>query len=477
MANCEDVFISGERLNEYKGLQIIHINTRSIYPKMDEIRHNFLTSSMDVLCVTESWLNHQISDNMINLPGFSVIRNDRNLKKGGGTCIYISQRLQFIECIPNLSRAEVEIQSVTLNGNGNLTQSFKPIVIVLIYRPPQGSHNKGLKIIKHYLNSIPNIDKKEMIILGDLNWDYLDPSQGWKYLNELELDYGVKQMIKVPTRYCPNKASLIDVILSNMNNVLACGCLDTSFSDHYPIFIVKKHKKVSRKFKFKLLRSYKNYDSNVLKERLMNLDWSIFDLLTDVDDMWNMIQEAIRFELDYMCPIKEIKINTTKPEWFSNTLYEITKDRDRLFRKYRQGKRKKPAFISGSSKKRRAFAKLYKSANESFFQEQLLLNQNNALKYWSTISDIIGQSSEKSVDQVFLYGTEILCDERETANVVNEFFSTVGERVSKDLGHLPHVQLDDNPDLELADFPLMSITEFINIISEFKDNKPSGILD
>lgn len=477
MASCDNEFIPSERLKEYKGLQIIHMNTRSIHPKIDELRHRFLIPSMDILCVTESWLNNQIPDNMINILGYSILRNDRQHKKGGGTCIYINQRLQYIECMPNLSQAEVEIQSVILSGNGNMAQSFRPIVIILIYRPPQGNHNKALDMIKHYVHSIPDISKKEVVILGDLNWNYLDTNLGWKYINELELEFSIKQIITVPTRYCPNKASLIDVILTNMNNILVSGCLDTSFSDHYPIFVVKKRKKILRKFEYKTARSYKYYDSDLLKNRLTNLDWSVFDLLTDVDDMWNMIQEAIKFELDRMCPIKEIKVNTSKPEWFNNTLYEIARDRDRLFRKYRQGKRKNLILYQEAVKKRKAFSKLFKTAREEYFQEQLLLNQNNALKYWSIISDIIGQSSVRKIDQVFLYGTKVLCDEPDAANIINEFFSTVGERVSKDLGHLPYVQLDDKPDLELANFPLMSVADFVSIASELKTNKPSGILD
>lgn len=83
-----------------------------------------------------------------------------------------------------------------------------------------------------------------------------------------------------------------------------CGCLDSSISDHYPIFVIKKRKKVHRTFEHRFARSYRNYNSDVLHENLVNLDWSIFDLLTDVDDMWQMICEAIKYELDQMCPIK-----------------------------------------------------------------------------------------------------------------------------------------------------------------------------
>lgn len=272
MANLDDEYLSTDRLNEYKGLQIVHLNTRSLFPKLDEIRYKFLTESMDVLCFTETWLHNQISDNILNIKGFSLRRNDRPLKKGGGTCIYVNHRIQFMECLPNISVPEIEIQSLMLMGNGNRSQSFKPIISILVYRPPQGNHQRALELIKDYVNSIPNISNKELIILGDLNWDYLDTSNiGWKNLHELELEFSVNQIITSATRNCLSKDSLIDVILTNMNNIFLSGCLDTSLSDHHPIFVIKKRKKTLRTFERKLTRNYRNYDSDLFQQNLIKL--------------------------------------------------------------------------------------------------------------------------------------------------------------------------------------------------------------
>lgn len=301
-------------------------------------------------CFTETWLYDLVSNNMINIDGFDIIRNDRPHKKGGGTCLYVNHRLHYRVCLPNLSQPEVEIQSIMLLGNGNETQTFKPIIIVLIYRPPQGIYKKAKELIENYVNSIPDLNRSELVIMGDLNWDYLDTTnQGWKYLNELEIEFGISQTIKVPTRYGSTKASLIDVVMTNMNNVLASGCIDIAISDHYPIIVIKKRRKLPRKFEYKFARNYKGYDADQFTDNLVHLDWSIFDMLTDVDDMWTMILQAITHEMNHMCPIKKIKINISKPEWFSSELYELAKERDRLFRKFRQGNRKKSDNLSECS--------------------------------------------------------------------------------------------------------------------------------
>lgn len=478
MATNANEYIDTNRLSTVNGLQFIHLNVRSIFPKIEELKNNFLTSSMDIICFTETWLHGNIKDLSIDLPGYDLLRNDRLNKRGGGTCIFVNQRLHYEPCLPNVCQAEVEMQSITLLGNNVTSLRTKPIIIVVIYRPPQSNYAKAHATMVNYLNALTDLSKKELIILGDLNWDYLDKTaQRYNFIRELELEFGVEQKILMPTRCSLNKSSLIDIILTNMNNVMACGCLDVSMSDHYPTFLIKKRKKIARKHEIRLCRSYKNYDKVLFMEKLSSLDWSVLNLLSNVDDMWNMILQAITYETNIMCPVKQMRFNISKPEWFSSDLYELAKERDQLFRKFRQSKKRNVAMYQKAVKKRRDFSKLVKSAKETYFKEHLKLNQNNVTKYWNTISEVLGQKTGKKIDQVYLYGTNILCNEEDTANIINEFFATVGERVSDELGFVPTNQLDSQNDDDLCDFPLMSTDTFLKIISELKSSKPSGITD
>ena len=47
---------------------------------------------------------------------------------------------------------------------------------------------------------------------------------------------------------------------------------------------------------------------DIFQRNLRKLDWSILDLLDNVDDMWSMIYKAINYEVNLMCPYKRIKI-------------------------------------------------------------------------------------------------------------------------------------------------------------------------
>lgn len=48
----------------------------------------------DVLCISETWLNEDISDQNISLNGYTFLRNDRVGARGGGVGIYYKSYLK-----------------------------------------------------------------------------------------------------------------------------------------------------------------------------------------------------------------------------------------------------------------------------------------------------------------------------------------------------------------------------------------------
>lgn len=61
--------------------------------RTDTLRHHIDTvGPLQVICVTESWLSSDIPDSVVSLPGYKIIRNDRN-SHGGGVAIYIAETI------------------------------------------------------------------------------------------------------------------------------------------------------------------------------------------------------------------------------------------------------------------------------------------------------------------------------------------------------------------------------------------------
>ena len=77
-----------------KGLHFLHLNVRSLIPKISEVRLLLQRTKASVLALSESWLDGSIKDAEINVDGYSVVRKDRD-RHGGGVLLYISDGVAF----------------------------------------------------------------------------------------------------------------------------------------------------------------------------------------------------------------------------------------------------------------------------------------------------------------------------------------------------------------------------------------------
>ena len=82
----------------HKGLLSTHLNIRSIWRKIDLLRTVFHDNNVDIITFSETWLTTDIPNELVNIEGYDLVRNDRSwsenpnslyAKKGGGVCTYI----------------------------------------------------------------------------------------------------------------------------------------------------------------------------------------------------------------------------------------------------------------------------------------------------------------------------------------------------------------------------------------------------
>ena len=108
-----------------------------------------------------------------------------------------------------------------------------------------------------------------------------------KKLNKFIKLNQLKQKINNVTR--PDSNSMMDLIMTNCDIVRECSTMDINFSDHLPVYLIRKKVKApNEKIDFKG-RSYKNLNKDVIENMLSNVDWTSYPNY-DVDSCW-----------DYMC--------------------------------------------------------------------------------------------------------------------------------------------------------------------------------
>ena len=317
-----------------KGLKIIHVNTRSLFNKLDELKHR--TKDFDIIVFTETWLNGSIADSMLKWKNFQLVRLDREMlrnKRGGGVCVYIRSTINFeiVQDLQELSDNNIEFLHLRLKPHMQ-----KPINLFGIYRPPDGKYAEFVLRITRMLNQIDRL-RSETILIGDFNIDYNNKRLvSSSNLEILENKYALKQIIKGNTRITDTSTTCIDLLYTDMINIIESGVINYNISDHLPIYLIKK--KVMNNIKKDNVegRSYLHYNKDVYIRLLRSMDWTQFDAVTDPAMLWDYFCSNVVKALDITCPIRQLKVVDNKPEWLTNDLLVKMRQRDKAFRKARR---------------------------------------------------------------------------------------------------------------------------------------------
>ena len=167
---------------------IVHYNIQSISNTVDLIESEL--RNFDVICLTETWLDCRISDDLIKLNGFKLYRRYRADDNHGGICVYVNQALfscrrQNIE-LPQLECIWLEI---SLHNRKELLGTF--------YRPPS-ANNLVYSSIEDSVGLAFDTNISNITITGDFNLD-ISKQASYRKINDLCQHFNLEQIISEPT--------------------------------------------------------------------------------------------------------------------------------------------------------------------------------------------------------------------------------------------------------------------------------------
>ena len=314
-----------------RGLHFAHLNVRSMLNKHDLLKIQLQQLQFDFFTVSESWLTNHIPDAIIDIEGYNLVRLDRDWnmgqgvvpKKGGGVGLYIKEKHVYsTKSYEHLNSSKHAMGAVWIEI---IRPHAKNILLATIYRPPDGNEKKNCEEITQMANSILDLDKHELFIMGDFNINMNNKqSNESKHLAHFQELKNLKQLITDNTR----ANSRIDLIFTNSDNIFDCGVMDINISDLDLIYVINKKlytKHVRVQFRG---RSYKNYDKDIFVDELTNHDWTIFSESDDPEYCWDFILTTIEKYIDSMCPMKERKVRQKGELWITNEILELIYDKD-----------------------------------------------------------------------------------------------------------------------------------------------------
>ena len=237
----------------------------SLVPKVLEVEEFLFRNDVDIAFKTETWLKDEISDSVVEIQGYKIVRRDRLTHQHGGFCVYIKNGLKFeIRDMPQCCDNH-EILWLKLKPN-RLPRGFCCIMIAVVYHPPGADHHS---FMNHLFASMSTAESLYptcgFIVAGDFNR---------VKLGSLQHHFNLKQLVKSATR----GQAILDLILTSMAQFYSPPTIFPPFglSDHNAVLAIPKERTQGQfTRKYITTRDMRESNINTLGRYLHNVDWSI----------------------------------------------------------------------------------------------------------------------------------------------------------------------------------------------------------
>ncbi len=252
----------------------IHTQGNVYVSNLMKFQEMVYSESVDLMFVSETWLNSSISNKEVLPYGYDVFRTDRALGRSGGGVLLAIKHGIFINCTQVTSIATINMEAVAVQCT--LTDHTKWL-FVCCYRPP---NSKDLADIRSFADNIfPSFEK--IIIVGDFNlpnisWtnsSYISVGTlGQEFCDTLD-DYFMSQLCLLPTR----ESNILDLLITNQpEQVSFMGVCDPSelgmSSDHKLIRFKYSMRSTTFTPNKRLVYDYRRTDFDKLRQRLTDMD-------------------------------------------------------------------------------------------------------------------------------------------------------------------------------------------------------------
>lgn len=415
----------------------------------------------ELVLLTEHWLRPL---EPCDIPDYYIVSKfcRQNTTGYGGTIILINKHFSNNFYLQDIKRYD----HLTVEGIFEFSIAFNEkinIYIVCVYRPPNGVVTEFLTNLELLLTLLPKDSK--IILSGDLNINYeATNSPSTHALRNLLTSFGIKMLVKEPTRTTDSSATTIDYFCANfMEDEIKCRVTNVNFSDHDSVvaecpilvnFTTKIPKKMGR------IYSRKNFDK--FKRSCFEIDWNI--TLRSGDPVQEF-HSLLKGSFDKSFPVCRMRQKNKKQLWISKGIRVSAKNLRCLcyLKKFTDNLN----FIEYVNRYRSTYRRLIKAAKSLYYNNRIREAKNKSKECWNIVNDLRGKNStqNKPIDM--------------DPNIINDYFCTIAESLAAGLQSETD-PIDYLKDTFIADDFLLlptDIAEIRVVLRDIKNRNGAGIDD
>jgi exonuclease III len=414
-----------------KGFKLAHYNINSLLGHLDELKIAMGLSPFDVLALTETKLDGQITDDEINLPGYKIAARKDRTRNGGGVLIYCLEHLQttttpehFMQDLDPNEQLECAWAEISL-------PSTKPFLVGVLYRPPDSVLETFFTSLNSVLNRVSGQDH-HTYLMGDFNVNLLNPRGGHpRQLIDLMNDHHFKQLIDKPTRSTSHSSTLIDHIYTTTNKVTDSGVLDLGISDHDLVYCIHKGYVPRPPPKVINTRQWKQFNADAFLLELELFPWSVLEAFDSVDDSWSVLQHTLCSIFDKHAPQVTRRVRGESVPWMTDAIRANIYQRDH-FRK-KSCKDKDPYLREQYRKFRNRVNISIRTAKRDYFDGLIQENARKPDMLWKTLKSMLPKQKSKNITKLEINGQPVN-NSQGICTAFNSFFTTIGAKLAARFG-------------------------------------------
>lgn len=295
-------------ININNNFQICHLNCQSLSAHIIDLIGLLESTRYHIIGITETWLKPCLPDNIVNFPGYLIIRNDRIHKRGGGVALFVKAGLQFrvLSCSESALPESSEFLTAAVWGD-----QHPKILMSVVYRAPRIDYpDEFFSIIS---DRIPSYKHTFVLVDFNLNLSGLKPNgtlslENRRFRSSIK-DLGLHLVPFDHTYHVGESKSWLDVILvSDPGKITQIHQVPNSISNHDLVgveFSLCLQKLPPRSVAY---RDITGIDRLSFLEKLASLDWDSFHQLNCIDEKVSMLNTFILNTLDEFASLIKIKV-------------------------------------------------------------------------------------------------------------------------------------------------------------------------
>ena len=225
-------------------------------------------------------------------------------------------------------------------------------------------------------------------------------------------------------------------------------------------------------------RQMKNYNEELFLMDLASFDWR--QLITadlDIDEIVARWTNKLSSIIEKHAPLMVRRVSEKLCPWITSGLKNLQKTGDKL--KIAAVKAKSELLMQAYRKVRNKVNSLNTRLKRQYFTNKIDSCEGNLKETWATINKLINKKSKTTSISAIKKGDSIITDPQGMADSINNFFCSIGEKLSKEIPDTGNAFLDSASDgsteSERFTFSPLQPDHLLKAINKFKTSHSFGV--